>query len=109
MFYGSGAGKLPTASAVVADVVELVKHQGTNIDVEWDPNKLTILNYKDAKNAFFVRTNSSKAEVEAAFGKVSFVDSLVDGEVAFTTDIMTEGTFEENASKIELVNRVRLG
>ena len=31
MFYGSGAGKLPTASAVVADIVDMTKHKNTNI------------------------------------------------------------------------------
>ena len=31
MFYGRGAGKLPTASAVVSDVIECVKNQGRNI------------------------------------------------------------------------------
>lgn len=35
MFYGSGAGKLPTASAVVADIVDMAKHLDTNIAVEW--------------------------------------------------------------------------
>ena len=32
LFYGRGAGKLPTASAVVSDVIECVKNQGRNID-----------------------------------------------------------------------------
>ena len=35
MFYGSGAGGLPTASAVVADIVDMAKHLDTNIAVEW--------------------------------------------------------------------------
>ena len=39
MFYGKGAGKLPTASAVVADVVDAVKHQGTNIMTIWEQDK----------------------------------------------------------------------
>ena len=40
MFYGSGAGKLPTASAVVADVVEMAKNVDKNIPVEWSSKKL---------------------------------------------------------------------
>ncbi|MDE7061228.1 MAG: homoserine dehydrogenase, partial [Lachnospiraceae bacterium] len=35
MFYGKGAGKLPTASAVVSDVVDAVKHSGTNVMTIW--------------------------------------------------------------------------
>ena len=40
MFYGSGAGKLPTASAVVADLVEMAKNVDKNIPVEWSSKKL---------------------------------------------------------------------
>ena len=69
MFYGSGAGKLPTASAVVADVVDMVKHQHTNIFIDWKPEKVELLDYKESENRFFVRTDSPKAEVEAVFGK----------------------------------------
>lgn len=43
MFYGSGAGKLPTASAVVADVVDMVKHQNTNIYIDWKSEKIELL------------------------------------------------------------------
>ena len=42
MFYGKGAGKLPTASAVVADVVDAVKHQGTNIMTIWEQDKVEL-------------------------------------------------------------------
>ena len=35
MFYGSGAGKLPTASAVVADIVDIVKHTGKHVWIDW--------------------------------------------------------------------------
>lgn len=109
MFYGSGAGKLPTASAVVADVVDMVKHQHTNIGVEWNPDKLTLLDYMDSQNAFFVRTSSDKAAVEAAFGQVSYVEPVCDGEIAFTTEVMTEAAFAKAAESIEVINRIRLG
>ena len=106
MFYGSGAGKLPTASAVVADVVDMVKHQHTNIYIDWSPEKLEIVDYKDSVNAFFVRTASDKAAVEAAFGNVEYVEA---GEIGFVTGEMTEAEFEEKSAKIELLNRIRLG
>lgn len=109
MFYGSGAGKLPTASAVVADVVDLVRHQGRHIMVDWVDEKMELVDYKDSRNAFFVRTTSDKAAVESAFGEVSYVDGVVDGEVAFTTEEMKVSVFEEKAAKIALVNRIRLG
>lgn len=109
MFYGSGAGKLPTASAVVADVVDMVKHQHTNIFIDWKPEKVELLDYKESENRFFVRTDSAKTEVEAVFGKVAYVEGVADGEYAFTTGLMKEGTFQDKAQKINVLNRIRLG
>lgn len=109
MFYGSGAGKLPTASAVVADVVDMVKHQHTNIYIDWSQEKLEIVDYKDSVNAFFVRTTSDKAAVEAAFGNVEYVENVEAGEIGFVTGEMTEADFEEKSAKIEVLNRIRLG
>ena len=109
MFYGSGAGKLPTASAVVADVVDMVKHQHTNIFIDWKPEKVELLDYKESENRFFVRTDSPKAEVEAVFGKVAYVEGVAAGEYAFTTDLMKEGDFQDKAQKINVLNRIRLG
>lgn len=109
MFYGSGAGKLPTASAVVADVVDMVKHQHTNIYIDWSQEKLEIVDYKDSVNAFFVRTSSDKTAVEAAFGNVEYVENVEAGEIGFVTGEMTEAEFEEKSAKIEILNRIRLG
>ncbi|MCI5856596.1 MAG: homoserine dehydrogenase [Agathobacter sp.] len=108
MFYGSGAGKLPTASAVVADVVDMVKHQHTNIYIDWSEEKMELLDYRDSQTKFFVRTSSYPAAVLDAFGHVNYVDADVEGETAFTTELMTEGEFESRVSKIELINRIRL-
>ena len=109
MFYGSGAGKLPTASAVVADVVDMVKHQNTNIYIDWKSEKIELLDYKDNVNAFFVRTTSDQATIAAAFGDVTYTQKVADGEIGFTTEAMTEAEFEEKSAKIEVVNRIRLG
>jgi homoserine dehydrogenase len=109
MFCGSGAGKLPTASAVVADVVDMVKHQHTNIYIDWVSDKMELVDYRASENAFFVRTTSGPAAVAAVFGPVTFVDAVVDGETAFLTDTMTESEFADKAAQIALVNRIRLG
>lgn len=108
MFFGAGAGKLPTASAVVADVVDMTKHQNTNIYIDWKPEKLTLVSYDDSVNSFFVRTDSPKSEVEAVFGHVDYIEDVVDGEYAFTTGDMTEKDFADKASKINVINRIRL-
>ena len=109
MFYGSGAGKLPTASAVVADVVDMVKHQNTNIYIDWKSEKIELLDYKDNVNAFFVRTTSDQTTIAAAFGDVTYTQKVADGEIGFTTEAMTEAEFEEKSAKIEVINRIRLG
>lgn len=109
MFYGSGAGKLPTASAVVADIVDITRHANVNIPVEWAQEKMELVDYKESENRFFVRTTSDRAVVEAAFGAVEYVEGVVAGEVGFTTAAMTEAAFAEAAEKIEVLNRIRLG
>ena len=55
MFYGKGAGKLPTASAVVSDVVDAVRHKNTNIRIIWDKEKLELGSFDKCVNRFFVR------------------------------------------------------
>ena len=109
MFYGSGAGKLPTASAVVADVVDMVKHTHVNIYIEWEPEKVKLTDYRESSNRFFVRTTSDKAEVEAAFGEVEYVEDVAAGEYGFVTALMTEATFTEKTEKVHVINRIRLG
>ena len=111
MFYGSGAGKLPTASAVVADIVEMTKNLGQNIPVEWSSKKLELVDYKNAVNRFFVRVKTmDKAEINRVFGSVTYVRAEgVDGELGFLTEAMTEEAFackKEACEKIVSVIRV---
>ena len=54
MFYGAGAGKLPTASAVVADVVDATIHKDENVPVTWESEKLPIAPMEEMENAFYV-------------------------------------------------------
>lgn len=108
MFYGSGAGKLPTASAVVADIVDMVKHNGKNVSIDWLEEQMELVNYTENTNRFFVRTTSEKAEVEAVFGDVEYVEGVVAGEFGFVTGVMKEAEFAEKIEKISCVSRIRL-
>ena len=107
MFYGRGAGKLPTASAVVSDVVDEVKHMGKNIKASWDAEALPIGDFRDAVNRFFVRVSAdsiTKEEVQKLFGDVTYVTAEgVDGELAFITSAMTEGSFADITAKIDKI------
>lgn len=113
MFYGSGAGKLPTASAVVADVVDCAKHLHRNIMMNWSSQPLALMPVDDVENRFFVRVKGSLTgdigEVEALFGKVEAV-SLPDApeEFAFLTQKMSEASFREKAEILgTVVSRIR--
>lgn len=100
MYYGKGAGKLPTASAVVSDVIDCAKHVGKNIFCFWDPDKLQLSSIENAKRKFFVRVGGNdKAKVEAAFGKVNFVDAGFADELGFVTEVMSEKEYKEKAEK----------
>ena len=111
MFYGSGAGKLPTASAVVADVVEMAKNLDKNIPVEWSSKKLELVDYRSAENRFFVRVSGTdKASVEKVFGNVEYIDAQgVTGELGFVTEVMTEEALEnKKAAYGEVLNVIRV-
>ena len=92
MFYGSGAGKLPTASAVAADVVEAAKHLHDTIPNNWSNEEMTLMEPDSVEGRFFVRVkDTSLDEVDKAFGKVEAViepDSLPE-EFGFITRLMT--------------------
>ncbi len=101
MFYGSGAGKLPTASAVVADIVDIAKHQDVNIAVEWSSKKLELIDCINMENRYFVRTNADKSDVERVFGDVEYVSAEgVSGECGFITASMSEADYAKKAADL---------
>lgn len=107
MFYGSGAGSLPTASAVVADVVELAKHIGRHIELEWKPQKLTIADYRQQAMRFFVRTTQDKDAIEKAFGNVEYIEvPQAADEVGFVTSEMKEAEYEAKAEELGTVRQM---
>lgn len=96
MFYGRGAGSLPTASAVVSDIIDIVKHKGAHIRLGWTEEKPGRL--KDANKQKFVHY------IRVGGGKVSdFQDCRVvcldgdkyAGEFALVTPVMSEEDFEK--------------
>ena len=109
MFYGSGAGKLPTASAVVGDIVEAAKNPNRSMMATWDAEKLALEEKKDILKKFFVRVKGSeealKADLENAFGTIQVVN-VVEGEFGFVTEVMSEGAYEAAASKFPQICRM---
>lgn len=110
MYYGRGAGKLPTASAVVSDVVDCARHIGKTIMCFWDDEDVKQINLDNVRHKFFVRT---KAELEKkaidVFGLMRVVVADVEGEYAFVTEEMTEKEFREKAEQLGcVINRIRI-
>lgn len=114
MFYGSGAGKLPTASAVVADVVDEAKHLHRNIMTMWKSDKLELLPFADTSKRFFVRISGEpealKAHLESKFGSIEIVKvEGLEGEFGFLTGVLTERAYEENAKEFPgIIYRIRV-
>ncbi len=113
MFYGAGAGKLPTASAVVSDVVDAVKHMGRNIMTIWNTKKMELVDKEDVITRFFIRFTGAAceklSEIEACLGKGEVVTVAgVEGEFAFITGEITEKTYTEASKKIDgIISMIR--
>jgi len=104
MFYGRGAGKLPTASAVLGDVIDCAKHHSTVLSQMWEDSadNSFIADYRDDTVAMYVRVKGAdKADITKLFGDVEFItrDAQPANELAFITPAQKEkGTDEKLAS-----------
>lgn len=111
MFYGKGAGKEATASAVVSDVVDAVKHMNINVMTIWEDEKLPVSPMDEMKNRFFVRIGAEEKEkAEKTFDEIEVVDAGIDGEFGFVTGVMTEGEFNDAIAEFDtFITRIRVG
>lgn len=111
MFYGRGAGKLPTASAVAADVVDCVKHMGTHIKIIWEQEKRELSDFSSFERKYFVRMPKeiSLEEVRKAFGDVEPVKVEGIEETAFVTGTMKESDYHKAADQFDtILNMIRI-
>ena len=113
VFYGRGAGKLPTASAVVGDVIDEVKHMQTRKRLFWEPaTEGYVLPHGQDKTAFLTRLScdnrgTALAAVTAAFGEVRTVErpGAPEDELAFVTPVAAE---DDTLGKLSALRGVRL-
>lgn len=102
LFYGKGAGSLPTASAVVADIVDSCRHLKERKYIFWaDSNNESVLPYNESRTRMYLRLDNPDAldTVNELFGDVYVIGK--DDELAVATDVMTIGEIENNISKLE--------
>lgn len=117
VFYGKGAGKLPTASAVVADIVDCIKHINARKYLFWsDCDGSNVLPYDESISAMYVRANGSIKTAQSVFNKITQLhrENAPENEIAFTTDEMKIKDFNEKIKElkengVEVLNTIRIG
>ncbi len=114
VFYGRGAGKLPTASAVVADVIDEVKHLKARKYLFWESGyEGYVMPHEEGAVQMLVRaadTADAAAKITAAFGEVQAVngEGVPAGDIAFITPVMTEAALKEALGESGLTVKSRL-
>ena len=108
MYYGKGAGKLPTASAVVADVIDAARHVGKNVPCYWDAEEADLADIREASFRYFVRVSLEQIKGIAPGGKV--VDAQLTGQAGYITPVLSEKVFAEIQEKLGdgILGRIRV-
>ena len=111
MFYGSGAGKLPTASAVVADMIEAAQNMEQNIMTGWTDERLKVEPMDKTRFRYFVRIAGSyrnkEQDVRSLFGQAEVVELYGMDEFAILTQEMEEGEFKVAAASFDTREQAR--
>lgn len=111
MFYGKGAGSLPTASAVAGDVIDCIRRRGEHFEIAWDPSKMNLNNCDEYERKFFVRmpADTPYSVIEESFGPVEPIRLPGLDEKAFVTALMKEGDFKNAANRLgTVISRIRM-
>lgn len=122
LFYGQGAGKLPTASAVVGDIIDCLKHPHTVLKLTWEnssPDDDFVVNYKETETSMYVRIKADDAEalkssISEMFGKLMYIEraNRPENEIAFITPNMKEADIDTNLTILshsaEIASKIRI-
>ncbi len=106
LFYGKGAGKLPTASAVVADIIDCVKHLKARKYLFWEDSSENIVEDKGnlITRLYIKLTNATEAtvaSVKEVFGDIQMLYNGVAKEVVFITNEAVEKELLAKLSQIK--------
>lgn len=121
LFYGKGAGKLPTASAVVGDIIDCLKHTDRSIMISWEDcaEDDYVVAYKTVENSVYVRIQADNADelkpaISEIFGKLTYIErkGRPDNELAFITPTMVESVIDEKLEQLshsaDIKSKIRL-
>lgn len=100
LYYGAGAGALPTASAVVGDLVFLARNTDKHVRIGWANEHVELADPSEQRFKYFVRTSALQSNIENEFGNVKYTDLDLDDETAFITEEMTEAEFAERKAAL---------
>jgi homoserine dehydrogenase len=110
VFYGKGAGKLPTASAVVADIIDCAKHTAKRKTFGWGPAKENyVIDSVLQSNSLYVRATTD--DYVTAFNEINKVfdspvilhrDNAPKNEIAFITPVMREKEARATIEKLPI-------
>ena len=109
VFYGKGAGKLPTASAVVADVIDCVKHFKARKYLFWEDAKPNyVADFGSMETSAFVRVSAKDSDTALntaadVFGKITplLAKRPAQGEAGFTVENLTEKELSDKLAALE--------
>jgi homoserine dehydrogenase len=111
MFYGRGAGKLPTASAVVGDVVDIAKDVSKRKCNEWAAGQPDLVRSADELSfRWYVRANGSLDAARAACGEITPLarGGAPAAEIAFLTEAMTQPELEAKLAALDVQSAIRV-
>ena len=111
MFYGRGAGKLPTASAVVADVADLARDLKRDHRNAWGPGAADLVVSSDIlASRWYIRTFAGVDAARQACGEIQLLAraGAPAGEVAFLTTAMTQPELKEKLGGMEISSLFRV-
>ena len=107
MFYGRGAGKLPTASAVVADVIDIARCVSERARVKWEkPDNSKMIPIEETVTNALIRVKREYADqIKNDFAKHKVIDAGIEGEVGIIVYEAQEKTlnFDKNCGFIKLI------
>lgn len=106
MFYGKGAGELPTASACVADVMECLQASPRREEIGWAADTTGFVDPEQLRTRYYFRIEGSLTDAAMAFGQVEVLSE--DGETAFLTDAISGQDAADQSQRLNVLACIRV-
>ena len=106
MFYGKGAGELPTASACVADVMECLQASPRREEIGWAADTTGFVDPEQLRTRYYFRIEGSLTDAAMAYGQVEVLSE--DGETAFLTDAISGQDAADQSQRLNVLACIRV-